>query len=208
MADAPTPHTGGKGIGGFLNQSTAGLPNWAWLAVVGAGIAAALFLPKILGGKSQGANAPTSGTGTTPDTSGLGLAVDPTTGLPYAVEGLQSSGGLAGTQTTPAPPTTTTPAPANPTFTTVKSGALETAPRDVHGKTLTMVPSGANVQLLSGPPIPDPAGGSKLYYPVSYNGQSGYVGSDVIHINAGSTGRSPLSWPTSYARSRHYRSAS
>lgn len=83
----------GKGITGFLSKDTAGLPNWAWLLVVGAGVAAVYIVPKFLPGSSSGTSSSTSSTGST---SGLGLAVDPTTGLPYAVEGLVPSGGTAG----------------------------------------------------------------------------------------------------------------
>lgn len=208
MADTPpAPPTHGKGIGGVLGQSTAGLPNWAWIVVVGAGIAAAIILPKIFGGGSSNTTSGTTSTGGTSDSSGLGLAVDPTSGLPYAVEGLVPSGATAGMSSTTTSPNTVPATNPTPTYTTIKAGDLETAPRDVHGKTITRIPSGANVQLLSGPPIPDPAGGTKVYYPVSYNNQSGYVGSDVIHLNAGSTGRGPYPWPTSFTRSRHYRSA-
>jgi LysM repeat protein len=84
-----------------MTGTTAGLPNWAWVLVVGGGIAAAYFLPKLLGGNSSA----TGTTGTTgADTSGIGLAVDPTTGLPYAVEGLVPSGAEAGgTSGTPGP---------------------------------------------------------------------------------------------------------
>lgn len=84
MAEAP--QTGGKG---FLNQEVAGLPNWAWIAVIAAGIGAVYIVPKFFGNK---ASSSTSSSGT----SGLGLAIDPTTGQPYAVEGLVPAGGLAG----------------------------------------------------------------------------------------------------------------
>lgn len=87
-----------NGIQGFLGKDTAGLPNWAWLLVVAGGIAAAYFVPKFLGGQSPSATdqtATNAGTAQS-NTNGIGLAVDPTTGLPYAVEGLSPSGGLAG----------------------------------------------------------------------------------------------------------------
>lgn len=77
-------------VGGFLKAETAGLPNWAWILVIAAGIAAAVVLPKFLGKKG-------SSSGETIEGSGLGLAVDPTNGLPYAVEGLVPSGAMAGT---------------------------------------------------------------------------------------------------------------
>jgi hypothetical protein len=79
-------------IGGFLKADTAGLPNWVWLGVIAAGVGVAYFLPKFMGTKQ--ADQASTGTGT--DASGLGLAIDPTTGLPYAVEGLVPSGAGAG----------------------------------------------------------------------------------------------------------------
>lgn len=94
----PEGGEGGSGIKGFLSKDTAGLPNWAWLLVIAAGIGAAYIVPKFLAGK--GTNATDQGstnTGTDQSgTNGIGLAIDPTTGLPYAVEGLSPSGGLAG----------------------------------------------------------------------------------------------------------------
>jgi hypothetical protein len=106
----------GKGVGHFLQGETAGLPNWAWGLVVVGGIAAAYIVPKFLNPKQP--DQASTGTGT--DASGLGLAIDPTTGLPYAVEGLVPSGAGAGGGTTittapgqlpPLPTPTPTPTP-------------------------------------------------------------------------------------------------
>lgn len=80
-----------EGIGGFLSSQTAGLPNWAWIGVVAAGLGAAYLFPKFFGGGATGAT-----TTTDQGAGGIGLAVDPTTGLPYAVEGLVPSGAFAG----------------------------------------------------------------------------------------------------------------
>lgn len=94
------PENGGSGIQGFLGKDTAGLPNWGWLLIIVGGAAAAYFIPKFLGGQSPNATdqtATNAGTAQS-NTNGIGLAVDPTTGLPYAVEGLSPSGGLAGGQ--------------------------------------------------------------------------------------------------------------
>lgn len=105
------------GIKTFLTKETAGMPNWVWGLVAVAGIAAAIIVPKLLN-KNSSSSTDTSST----DTSGqgLGLAIDPTTGLPYAVEGLVPSGagagGGGGTVTTPPPPPPT-PTPAGQTFT-------------------------------------------------------------------------------------------
>jgi hypothetical protein len=99
---------------GIMSKDVAGLPTWVWIIVVGAGIAAAYVVPKFLGSKGTGAPA-TTGTGDSTG-SGLGLAVDPTTGLPYAVEGLVPGGGLAGSGNTTTPVTTPVTPPTTSTF--------------------------------------------------------------------------------------------
>jgi hypothetical protein len=98
---------GTKGIGGILKAQTGPLPNWAWIVVIVGGLAAAYIIPKFLGAKGSTSQTSTdTGTGN----SGLGLAIDPTSGLPYAVEGLVPSGGTVSTQSGVLPPTPTTPA--------------------------------------------------------------------------------------------------
>src|SRR4030095_4419596 len=87
------PKTGVSGIKGFLTGQTAGLPNWAWLLVIGAGIALAYVVPKFVNKGGTGESTKPTGA------SGLGLAIDPTTGLPLAVEGLVPSGAMAGNGT-------------------------------------------------------------------------------------------------------------
>lgn len=82
-------------LGNALGKDYAGLPGWVWIGVVVAGVGVAYIVPKFFGGSAS------SGAGTPTDTSanaanGLGLAMDPTTGLPYAVEGLSPSGGVVG----------------------------------------------------------------------------------------------------------------
>lgn len=77
-------------IGKFLEKETAGIPNWGWAIVIVVGIGAAIFVPKLLNRSPQ--NSTDSGT----PNSDIGLAIDPATGLPYAVEGLVPSGGTAG----------------------------------------------------------------------------------------------------------------
>jgi len=96
----PTSDSGHKGAGGFLMGETAGVPNWAWILVVAAGIILAVIVPKLV---NKGGGTATSTPGTSTDnlnggngSSGLGLAIDPTTGLPYAVQGLVPSGGSSG----------------------------------------------------------------------------------------------------------------
>ena len=111
MADTPPVHgtptpTVHPGLKGFMTKDLAGMPTWVWIVIVGAGIAAVYIIPKFFGSKSSSSTA----TGTTP-TTGLGLAIDPTTGLPYAVEGLVPSG-----NTPPIPPQPPPPNPPPPTF--------------------------------------------------------------------------------------------
>lgn len=91
---------GSKGITGFLGKDTAGLPNWAWLLVVGAGLAAAYVLPKLFGNSSSSS---TSGTSSTDSTGNDSLAVDPTTGLPYNPAGA-FAGGIQGPAGPAGPP--------------------------------------------------------------------------------------------------------
>ena len=98
----PTSNSGHKNAGSFLMGETAGMPNWAWILVVAAGIVLAVIVPRVLN-KGGGGGAATGIPGTSTDnlnsgggSSGLGLAIDPTTGLPYAVQGLVPSGGSSG----------------------------------------------------------------------------------------------------------------
>lgn len=169
---------GGKGIGGFLKGSTGPLPNWAWGVVIVGGIAIAYFLPKFFGGKGTGSQT-SSNTGTS-DQSGLGLAIDPTTGLPYAVEGLVPSGGtVAGTGSggaTPVPPVPTpiptpepipTPGPIQPTEpkNTAWTPLLSVWPRNIpvsYGQHITIggityVTGGGGSGRIWGVPIGNPA---------------------------------------------------
>lgn len=105
-------------IGEFFGRDTAGLPNWAWVLIVGAGIAAAYIVPKLLGNATGTSSQDAASTGTGTNASGLGLAIDPTTGLPYAVEGLVPSGGTAGTvDNNPPPVPTQTPGACAPGYT-------------------------------------------------------------------------------------------
>ena len=98
-----------EGIKGFMTNDTAGMPNWVWLLVIAGGIGLALVVKRMTATKATGNTAPT--TGAIPD-SGLGLAIDPTTGLPYAVEGLVPSGQSVGSNPPPPVPTPVTPPPA------------------------------------------------------------------------------------------------
>lgn len=80
----------------FLQKEIAGLPNWVWLIVIAGGIAAVYIIPKFTK-KSTTATTADTATNTGTGAAGIGLAIDPTTGLPYAVEGLVPSGGMGAT---------------------------------------------------------------------------------------------------------------
>lgn len=205
MADTPNAssptHTGhGGGIKGFFTASTAGLPNWAWLLVIAGGIAAAYIVPKLtsglFGGQTQG-TADTSG-GTSGST-GLGLAIDPTTGLPYAVEGLTPAGGNVGGGTQ-SPPPNQTPTQLTGSIALLRqqygtgrgSGAKSAtipvrATTSGNGQVISQLPAGSSVEIL-GPPVQGQnnfpgalAGqGTTTWYPV----QGGYISAfDVVNVS-------------------------
>lgn len=213
---------GSSKVGNFLQQSTAGLPNWAWLLVVAVGVAGAIIVPKFFN-KGTSSTAPTT-SGMDNTNMGLGLAVDPTTGLPYAVEGLQPSGAFAGggqTATTTTSPTSTAQTTKSATirtqFSTLdnsqqsgdeynndlkRNGVLvATAPGsfDVAKKT---IPFGSTIQI-TGPLVGVPNTGDH-FYPTT----EGYVNvKDVIlgSGGAGSVGPHVSLWPETFTRSRHLR---
>lgn len=219
MPEGEGPH-GGKALG-FLKNSTAGLPNWAWILVIGAGIAAAVIIPKFIQGQNSGntgSNNPGSDTGP----SGLGLAIDPTTGLPYAVEGLVPSGAMAGQTNLQAPPLQG----ANTSVSSSLSGNVrgsrlgDVYDTSLHpqGIPITSTPGGSEnigaipfgtsgVQVISqaaqtGPTSPQ---GGSTYYLVNYNGTTGYVSSfDLPQLNQG-VGSTGPQWPALFDRSRHPR---
>lgn len=198
MAD--TPH--GGHTGNFLAQSTAGLPNWAWLLVIAGGITAAIFIPKLLPGAQSTSTA-------TPSGSGLGLAVDPTTGLPYATEGLVPSGASAGTSAPPPIPTSPTTAfpPTNaPTLSSVFTRAQQPGVVGQNSIPIWQTPNADWNQDIGSIPINSPVQvgspvqtGTQTFYPISYNGTTGYVASwDLAGL--------PLrqNWPDTSLRTRHY----
>jgi hypothetical protein len=221
----PTPSHAGK-VGSFLQQSTAGLPNWAWLLVIAGGIAAAVIVPKFI-------NKGTTASTTTPSASGLGLAIDPTTGLPYAVEGLVPSGGITTSTSAPPPPetqptTTTTPpttiptTPSTPSLTKAETRSAWASEADLKGgnnlplfkipnvtanwDTSGSIPLNQDIQI-GAATTGNYYGKQATFYPVTYQGQTGYIlASDLAA--AGSTGPRPImAWPQNYTRSRHFRIA-
>jgi hypothetical protein len=190
----------------ILSKETAGLPNWAWIAIVAAGIGATYVLPKLFG-KATGttANTPTTSSDSGTSQAGLGLAVDPTTGLPYAVEGLVPSGGLAGT-------TLTGTGGSQPLMTEVglirSRNNNEKYDKKVQGGVpIRSSPGGKEVSTeayggeikITGPAVQGawnlPGNqGSNLWYPVLYgNGQQGYI--SAYDFNGAPASRS--GWPNS-----------
>ncbi|HET7639370.1 MAG TPA: hypothetical protein VFK47_11590, partial [Ktedonobacteraceae bacterium] len=86
-----------KGIAGFLEKETGGVPNWVWGLVIVIGIGAAYIVPKFFGG---------SGTGGTSTTDGSTATGDQT------LAGYTPAGAYAGYGgSTPTPTTTTTISP-------------------------------------------------------------------------------------------------
>jgi hypothetical protein len=182
MPDAPEAPAHGKGIGGFLNAQTAGLPNWGWILVIVAGIAAAVYLPKMFGKGQSGTSADQAG-------QGLGLAIDPTTGLPYAVSGLVPAGaGASGSQSVSSLGPTQA-APGAPMLGIIRPGSgagwdiehtgipLTRAPGVSSGQENNAIPFGAQVQVLGAQEGPTSPQNTNIYYQIKYNGKSGYVSS-------------------------------
>jgi hypothetical protein len=83
-------------IGEYLHNLFGHLPPWAYVAIIGGGIAAAVVLPKFFGGTG---NQTTSSNGS--DTT---AAIDPNTGLPYPISGYPggafAGSGVGGANTT------------------------------------------------------------------------------------------------------------
>jgi hypothetical protein len=178
---APHAHSDGKGMMGFLQGETAGLPNWAWLVVIAAGVTLAFIVPRL----TKGATAAKDTTG---QGGGIGLAIDPTTGLPYAVEGLVPSGGTTGggsggyTGNIPNLQEqnigTVRAVRAGDPYDTSHAGIPLTSAIGSGTREENAIPFGAQVQLVSGP-IEGPASpqGTTAYYQVRYQGKTGYVSS-------------------------------
>lgn len=189
------PGKGDGKVGSFLNAETAGLPNWAWLLVVAAGIAAAVFIPKIAGKGIEKKQETEEG-------KGLGLAIDPTTGLPYAVEGLVPSGGAgnpplitSGTNTIPSSGIMAVKARPR-----ISSRDIGIPIRDIpggEGETIGQIAYNSPVDIVG--PVQQgtsnfagSSGGSTLWYPVK---GGGYI--SAFDVNAGATGPSLSTsmWP-------------
>jgi hypothetical protein len=66
-------------IGEYIHNLFGKLPPWAYVAIIGGGIAAAVVLPKFFGGTGNQTTA-SNGSDTT-------AAIDPNTGLPYPISG-------------------------------------------------------------------------------------------------------------------------
>jgi hypothetical protein len=190
-----TPEPKGHGVGGFMHNTTAGMPNWVWLLVIGGGIALAIGVKYYMGKKKPAGNATT--TGMTPD-SGLGLAVDPTTGLPYAVEGLVPAGGTVGTGGTqgiqgPPGPKGDSGSPGINMIATVRARfsqpsvksydtnnpggvPIRSSPQDLQGQnTIGFAPFGSTLAIVGGPitgttNVLGQAAGSSVWYKLASGG--------------------------------------
>lgn len=99
----------GGGIKEILQKETAGLPNWAWVAIIVAGIVAVYVVPKLTGGSKPTDPNATDPNATDPNAAtgvggsgvpqlGYGAQIDPNTGLPYgtAIPGPAGPAGPAG----------------------------------------------------------------------------------------------------------------
>lgn len=203
MAEGDLPK-GGSNVGNFLKQSTAGLPNWAWILVVGAGIAAAYFVPKFLGSK-------TSQPGVT---SGAVPTVDPATGLPYVPGGPYAGGGNTATGTTGTTTTTTgmnifqtRPKAINqsdPTYAFDQSNPgvpIRSAPNQT-GTLLGYLPFGASINVTGAAITGGINEGNTLWYPV----QGGYISAyDLVAVTQSQNTANFVTWP--YANSSVYNGA-
>lgn len=198
MAEGDLPKSN---VGNFLKQSTAGLPNWAWILVVGAGIAAAYFVPKFFGNKI----------GQTSTLSGPSAAIDPTTGLPYAPGGPFAGGGNTTTGTTT-------------TIGTIGTNIFQTRPKAINqsdptyafdqsnpgvpirsspNQTATLLgylPFGASINVTGAAITGGLNEGNTLWYPV----QGGYISAyDLVAVNQNTANF--VTWP--YANQNVYNGA-
>ena len=87
---AKTTHEGGSAIGKLLSAQTAGLPNWAWLLIIGSGIAIAVIVPKLFGGGTSTDQTSTDQTSGTDQTGTIGA--DLSGAYPYG-QGVGGGGG-------------------------------------------------------------------------------------------------------------------
>ena len=111
-----------EGLKKILSAQTAGLPNWAWLLIIGGGIAAAIIVPKFFkgfGGTSTDTTSTYTGTTATPSTDMSGYT--PYSGGYGGGGGTTDGGGIPPTTDgtnapTPVPPVVggTTPPPVFP----------------------------------------------------------------------------------------------
>ena len=124
---AHATHETGSGIGKLLSAQTAGLPNWAWLLIIGAGVTIAIIVPKLFGGGTSTSDQTGTDTGTgTTDQIGGDLSGAYPYGQGVGGGGGSTSGPIGSTSGQPligdytqgygpvsAAPTTTTPTPSS-----------------------------------------------------------------------------------------------
>lgn len=104
----PESESATHGVGGFLKAQTGPLPNWAWLLVIGGGIAATYFIPKFFGQSSSNQQQPSGANLVFP--CGPNTYYDPTSGQCLPMQGGASGGGSGGGGgITPGPPSPTCP---------------------------------------------------------------------------------------------------
>lgn len=190
--------------GSFFTKETAGLPNWAWGAVVLVGVGVGVVFMKL---NKPSTSTPATGTTSTGQTgpSEAAANVDSQSGqVPiYIVTNPGSDQSSTPTTTTPTPPPTTTPAP--PTYVVRASGKapgydskntgvpLRSSPG---GSTVTTVPFGATITS-PGQPVYGPENlknGSTLWYPAVYNGQAGYISAWDLMLSGSDNSRA--NYPT------------
>lgn len=90
QAAAKATHEGGSAVGKLLSATTAGLPNWAWLLIIGSGIAIAVIVPKLFGGGTSTDQTSTDQTAGTDQTGTIGT--DLSGAYPYG-QGVGGGGG-------------------------------------------------------------------------------------------------------------------
>lgn len=125
-----------EGIKKLLSAQTAGLPNWAWLLIIGGGVAAAILVPKLFKGSSDTSS---TDTGTSTDTSGAIPTAPPspdTSGYNPFQGGY--GGGTTSTDTGTSTPAPVTPVTSQPPDTTVFPPVQPSAPAPPQSATTTV----------------------------------------------------------------------
>lgn len=193
-----TPTTGDavKSAGKGINKKLAGLPIWAWGLIALAGVGVGIYFLK-RGSSASNTPASSSPAADTLNTTPTSEQVPNTTGDQVYIVA----------PPTPVPPTTTgTSDTGTPTSTAQIRGKQTSGPLATYdnapdrkgvplrssagGSVSSEIPWGTSVNI-TGAAVSGGAtgGGSSVYMPVSWNGQSGFVSAlDLIGIGAGGSG--------------------